>query len=1094
MIIAETSLQPTTPVVSAVRPHHLREWEESAVAPTLALANVASLRGREVLEALAGQRLEQLNHEPSPRTGKRRENRIQYATGAVQGLLEPLEPVAAGGGWWCSGLDPLADWAPMEWGCFKPDHPRRDEARNRPRKYEHPIGAATRSFWLRVPADVAAAIAAQHSLTLPADVAADITGAGGAFWRWWALEPALPLVITEGAKKAAALLSVGVPAVALPGVDSGAKRTGEKGHDGRRTGPVELLEDLAAVPLAGRPCWVLFDYSDSDRGRRNVTRAARRLGWKLKAAGADVLVGCCPGPAKGADDHLAAGGTWEQLAKCCRKVGFEPVLPHLRAADVTAAAGLLLENAAPIPAPELAPMVAMAAPMGTGKTRAAAAAVAPHLRDGVPVLNLTHRASLGQGQAKELGVAWMARPGSIERLQGPGLSLCFDSCCPSSGLRIRPTEWNGPDGRGPVVVVDEVCQGIEHLLFSHGTAIAGRRVEVLETVAYLLRHARQVVAADAQLSSPILHLLESLTGHRAHLIASDHRPFSGRRFYCPEGLTTTGRNSAAMAARAKLAELIDAGRPFLCWTTAQQTGSKNSAQNLARLHLQRCPGARVLVLDSEHPEDTARLAANPAAVAAEYDAIYCSPALSSGVSIELTGHFAAVLLLSGGTVAPEHVAQAAARVRDSGCPVFCFAPERSPGDHLRVGSGDTDPAQLLRHLGETERLLLADLIAAGGWQPETNNPGPWLRCWAELAAARNRSRLAYSATVRGLCEREGWEVVTDIPAPDVAAASAASMDLEAIATEAQNEEDAAVINAAAITDTEADKLQQKRRRTRAERAQLARWELARRWGLSDDTRPTPELLEADRDGLSTRARFGWLLLTPAARELAAAHDAHRRQQLAPDGRAWSPDLARELLGHRLKAADALGLARWLQRSDWFAADDPELQQLQAVATTHRASITQQLGVTPGARATTTLRSLLRTCGYRLDARRVRSGGRTQVWVYQVAPETLPIGAELALLQTAWQQQLSEISPGGGGVKKTSISNREVLEPPPLSLPEPLDPRPAAAAALVAFFEMTQAASDADCLALIVQAGVHLPSEQLLLLRNRWRTSTLTPVA
>jgi len=41
---------------------------------------------------MAGDRLEQLGGHAS-----------QYATGAVARLLRPLEPIAAAGGWWCSG-------------------------------------------------------------------------------------------------------------------------------------------------------------------------------------------------------------------------------------------------------------------------------------------------------------------------------------------------------------------------------------------------------------------------------------------------------------------------------------------------------------------------------------------------------------------------------------------------------------------------------------------------------------------------------------------------------------------------------------------------------------------------------------------------------------------------------------------------------------------------------------------------------------------------------------------------------------------------------------------------------------------------------
>lgn len=415
-----------------VIPAHLIEWVEgSAVAPELAAANLQSLRGPDVIEALAGDRWDALGGHAQ-----------QYATGAVQRMLRPLEPLAESGGWWCAGLDPLADWAPMAWGQFKADQPRWDTERNRARKYEAPLGVPTRSTYLRVPAAVAQAVADRWGLHLPTAVSADSTGDAGAFWRWLAAEPGLPVVATEGAKKAAALLTAGVPAVALPGVDNGAKRTGEKGPDGRRTGPVKLLPDLAALTWGKRRAWVLFDWSDSERGRRDVARAARRLGRHLRAAGAVVEVGICPGPHKGADDHLAAGGTWEQLAAALGPITSEPELPRIRRPDVIAAAGQLLEYAAPIPAPEVAPLVAMSAPMGTGKTRSTAAAVAPFLAEGVPVLNLTHRTSLGRAQSEALGLPWAdeAKPGTVWRMQG--LGLCFDSACASSGLRINPNKSN----------------------------------------------------------------------------------------------------------------------------------------------------------------------------------------------------------------------------------------------------------------------------------------------------------------------------------------------------------------------------------------------------------------------------------------------------------------------------------------------------------------------------------------------------------------------------------------------------------------------------------------------------------------------------
>jgi len=411
--------------------HHLAEWVTgSAVHPALAAANVQTLQGADVLQALAGDRLEQLKGEAR-----------QYVTGSTRRLLEPLEVVAAGGGWWCSGLDPLADWAPMDWGCFKPDRPRLGEPKGfgppKPLKYENPRKVRARSIWLRVPAVVAQLVAVRFRLPLPPEVAADVDGSAGAFWRWLARTPALPLLLTEGAKKAGALLSAGVPAVALPGIWNGAP----KGPDGRPA----LLADLAGVPLAGRPCVVLFDHSDSERGRRDVAAASRRLGRLLaKAGAASVLVGACPGTrGKGADDHLANGGSWEQLAAALAPLSPAPVLPRLRAADRIAPAGRWLGEACPIPSPAEARLVALAAPMGAGKTEAIAAALAPLLAAGVRVVLIAHRRSLGAALAERVGLPWAedAAPGSDLRQQG--VALCIDSLCPASGLQINPADWRG---------------------------------------------------------------------------------------------------------------------------------------------------------------------------------------------------------------------------------------------------------------------------------------------------------------------------------------------------------------------------------------------------------------------------------------------------------------------------------------------------------------------------------------------------------------------------------------------------------------------------------------------------------------------------
>jgi hypothetical protein len=987
-------------------PQHLAEWvEDSACHPALAAANIQSLAGAPVLELLAGDRLEQLGAHAS-----------QYVTASAARLLRPLEPVAAAGGWWCSGLDPLADWAPMAWGTFKPDAPRWDQERNRPRKYEHPNGPPARCWWLKTPAAVAQLVADRHGLTLPPEVEADTTGEAGAFWRWWEKTPALPLVVTEGAKKAGALLSAGVPAVALPGIWNGSPKNPD-------TGRPELLADLAAVPLQDRPVWVLFDCPKAGKRNPDEPKAARRLGGLLAKAGATVLVGTVPGThGKGADDHLAAGGTWETLAAALQPIAPPPALPVLRRPDLIAPAGTYLGRVVTIPKDRR--VVALACAMGAGKTKLIAETLAPLMAAGVRVVLISHRRSLGASTAADLGLPWgdEAAPGSD--LRQTGMALCIDSLCPGSRLRFNPAEWSGA-----IVVIDEATAVLRHAVMATGTAIGRRRVPVLQALGELLARASQVLVADAQMDNHTLAAIEAAAGERAYLISSEHKPAAGRQLISHDTRASWYQD---------LGRHLQQHRRAWITTTAAEANRANSAIRIADWVTGQWPGGRVLVVDAEtvaNPDhDASRLAADPNGIAGRYDVVICTPAVAAGLSVTLRDHFAAVFVSAGGTTDPGAVAQAAGRVRDN-CPRHLYAPSQSPGNHLRIGCGSPVPDRVLMQLQRHEQAAVGQLAAAG-WSATTNTAGPWLPLWAQAAAQQNRARLSFAATVRGLLKREGYAIAQAAEAPE-----ARCPEILQVLAEAETEDEAKRVMAAEVlTDQEAAELQQQRKRlTPEERAQLQRWRINRAWGLQG-AKPSRQLLKAHDDGAHRKVVFRWAITDTAADPLVAAHDKQQAQQQAPSGQVWGPDITRAMIGPRVAAARALGLPAWLQRSDWFGPNDPALLQLVAATTPLTDGITQCLGVSlagalglkPGARGVTVLRQLLELAGARLESRRVRTGpGRDseREYVYRVVvdplawrpkkkdpPLTDPITPEQVV--AAWSAAL-----GAAGVPKNPLLDR-----------------------------------------------------------------------
>lgn len=124
-------------------------------------------------------------------------------------------------------------------------------------------------------------------------------------------DPAEPLWITEGVKKADSMTSRGLCALALAGV-----------WNWQRGG--ELLPDWESVPLSGRAVYVAFD-SDAWRNP-HVQLAAERFAGRLSGRGAEVRIVYLPdapdGSKQGVDDLFVAGGTVEDLRRLARP--FEP--------------------------------------------------------------------------------------------------------------------------------------------------------------------------------------------------------------------------------------------------------------------------------------------------------------------------------------------------------------------------------------------------------------------------------------------------------------------------------------------------------------------------------------------------------------------------------------------------------------------------------------------------------------------------------------------------------------------------------------------------------------------------------------------------
>ena len=255
-----------------------KEWViDSAVDPEIVKLNVLPLEGNEVYEYLTSENSQRLN-----------------AGRLASNLMKRYQLAADYGGWWVAGVDPITGER-MQWGQFKPVTTRIDYSKNKPIKYEAPDGIPTRVFFLEVPRHIWEKIA--NIYDCPIDDSLH-------FWEW-AIKNNLPITITEGAKKAGALLTIGVIAIAVSGVYNATRKLNDDLSDVR-----ELAPDLQHFATPDRKVFSCFDTDRKAKTKAYVAKASRLMLQAFDKAGCDAKFISLPndGDKVGADDFIVSKG------------------------------------------------------------------------------------------------------------------------------------------------------------------------------------------------------------------------------------------------------------------------------------------------------------------------------------------------------------------------------------------------------------------------------------------------------------------------------------------------------------------------------------------------------------------------------------------------------------------------------------------------------------------------------------------------------------------------------------------------------------------------------------------------------------------
>ncbi|MFM2063845.1 MAG: hypothetical protein RLZZ507_3516 [Cyanobacteriota bacterium] len=724
-------------LVDYLHPQHLEELVKgSCIDLHLARLNFRSLQGVNAYQYL-------LISEQLPRTN----------TGMIKSAwLQRYSHITAGG-WWCSGRDPLNNWQIMEWGCFKPTQPRQNK-NGKSIKYEHPPSTPTRVFCLRVTWQIWQQVSQRYNIPMPENITIADDGEAVGFWQW-VMEYNISIIICEGAKKAAALLTQGYVAIAIPGITSGYRVI--KDNFGKVTRR-QLIPELEVFTTKNRNFYICFDFETQAKTKAAVNNAISQLGYLFQQQNCPVKIVELPGIEKGVDEFIFAKGatTFDKIYR--QSVDLEVYLaqtkPHT---DLTIPPALTVNQPylEKIPFPTSG-LVGVKSAKGTGKTTGLQAIVKQAKSRNQPVLLITHRILLGKFLCEKIGINWginhefYSRETTYQLPITKSFGLCVDSL-----WKLNPEDW-----QGAIVILDEVEQSLWHLLNSN--TCKHKRVKILgifhQLITTVLTTGGLIIAQDADLSDVSLEYLQGLAGTKITpwVVVNNWKPQQGWdvTFY-------DSPNPTPLIHQLEL-DLI-AGRK--CYVTTDSRTGRYSCETIERYLKERLQKLRkqfpdTLVVSSQTTNTPGHAAADFIAAINQkitgYDTVFVTPSLGTGISIDVQ-HFDRVYGIFQGVIPDSEARQALARVRDD-VPRVVWCAKRGIG---LIGSGSTN-YQLLSHWyqeNQKENLaLLSPLHKIDVDLPSVYDP-IHLRTWAKLAARVNASIRLYRQSLQDGLIADGHKIM-----------------------------------------------------------------------------------------------------------------------------------------------------------------------------------------------------------------------------------------------------------------------------------------------------------------------------------------------
>ena len=836
-----------------------------------------------------------------------------------------------------------------------------------PRRYHQPQGKPLEIFFPRITVRVWKLVAEKAGLSMPEFPVIGLKGEAIGFWEW-VENTNCPVILTEGEKKAAALISRGYAAIGLPGINSGYRVT-EKGDwvtkpDGtqyQRATAWELHSALQPLDTAGRVITTIFDYRPGDYSESPEFKAASTLSKLFKNAIAKI--GELPGSDKGVDDFLVAGGDIDAViadAKNYRKLAIQKQWRRNRQYTPDRIINSRYFHAL---APAPGTIMAIGSGLGTGKTQFLKDVIASNPEGKIIVLG--SRNGLLLQTAEKCGFYHLNAHNGYQMFKNPDarLCLCFDSL-----LKLPPEIFEGA-----IIILDEAESVLRHLLMS--PTLRRDREAIKERFAIACRESDRIILLDGHLTDYTVNLVTKLAGNKT--VTKHLNEFKGN---CPKvSVYETEKATPTAAEKQDFINLIaNSGCPVIATDC-----SVAEAEALAMTLTERYgKGLLICSKNSNEPAQTA-FQTNPDDYIEQHNLAWLlyTPTLENGLDISKCTRFTEVFGLFCGLLGVNSLIQMLRRVRHPLrqisvlCPRFGLSDNSDRTNHyanqiklqiettLRIES-------LLLGPEEHQEAIKADL------DRQFADPLFWARCHFESQENLEKSELR-EFLVEALTDG-GYEVDRPLIGSDD---SGSHFENKLICKEKEAQE---IFEAPDISSEEAQDIARSNKATWLERCQAEKCRLKSLLPGIEDTplwkwKFVHRMRFDDRALLSQLENF-WLFHHSEDAEYLqkAKWESGKLESFAPDHSSrWL----------KLKVLTKLNIMQFLDPDRVWTNDSPEVQKF--LKDGKRKDVLKILGIgSPGKNGIKYINRLLRLIGVSLVYRQTRGKDKKQVstYRYQTEPE------------------------------------------------------------------------------------------------------------